>query len=148
MSTSGSSSLPTSAVIGAAIGGILVLILIIAIVCFARRKKSRYKTLSVIVYISNMIQKPQFKRCEKRNYFACTCSMWIHCWSQTTQVKMLTNFLPGQFDGQYLDTYQFHWLLFHVIELPRRIKWRSTIPQKPPHDTRSSWGPTQKCTPR
>lgn len=40
MSTSGSSSLPTSAVIGAAIGGIFVLILIIAIVCFARRKKS------------------------------------------------------------------------------------------------------------
>lgn len=44
MSTSGSSSLPTSAVIGAAIGGIFVLILIIAIVCFARRKKSRYET--------------------------------------------------------------------------------------------------------
>lgn len=40
MSTSGSSSLPTSAVIGAAIGGIFVLILIIVIVCFARRKKS------------------------------------------------------------------------------------------------------------
>lgn len=40
MSTSGSSSLPTSAVIGAAIGGIFVLILIIAIVFFARRKKS------------------------------------------------------------------------------------------------------------
>lgn len=50
MSTSGSSSLPTSAVIGAAIGGILVLILIIAIVCFARRKKSRAPTQDKVAF--------------------------------------------------------------------------------------------------
>nr|XP_022295919.1 uncharacterized protein LOC111105810 isoform X3 [Crassostrea virginica] len=41
ISTSGSSSsLPTSAVIGAAIGGLFIIVLIIAIVCIARRKKS------------------------------------------------------------------------------------------------------------
>lgn len=50
MSTSGSSSLPTSAVIGAAIGGILVLILIIAIVCFARRKKLRAPTQDKVAF--------------------------------------------------------------------------------------------------
>lgn len=50
ISTSGSSSLPTSAVIGAAIGGLFVLILIIAIVCFARRKKSRPPTQDKVAF--------------------------------------------------------------------------------------------------
>nr|XP_022295918.1 uncharacterized protein LOC111105810 isoform X2 [Crassostrea virginica] len=51
ISTSGSSSsLPTSAVIGAAIGGLFIIVLIIAIVCIARRKKSRSQTQDKVAF--------------------------------------------------------------------------------------------------
>ncbi|XP_078339667.1 uncharacterized protein LOC111105810 isoform X2 [Crassostrea virginica] len=51
ISTSGSSSsLPTSAVIGAAIGGLFIIVLIIAIVCIARRKKSRPQTQDKVAF--------------------------------------------------------------------------------------------------
>ncbi|XP_061179283.1 uncharacterized protein LOC133187904 isoform X3 [Saccostrea echinata] len=62
MASSGSeTSLPTSAVIGAAIGGLFFIILIVAIACFVRRKRSRLPTQDKVAFQSSPTTSARYK---------------------------------------------------------------------------------------
>ncbi|XP_062580114.1 uncharacterized protein LOC134242106 isoform X4 [Saccostrea cucullata] len=55
------SSLPTSALIGAAIGGLFFIILIVALVCFVRRKRSRPPTQDKVAFQSSPTTSARYK---------------------------------------------------------------------------------------
>ncbi|XP_056001173.1 uncharacterized protein LOC125653787 isoform X4 [Ostrea edulis] len=60
-SSGSESGLPTSVVIGAAIGGFFLIILIVAIVCFARRKKSRPPTQDKVAFRNSSAESARYK---------------------------------------------------------------------------------------